>query len=72
MAREMNVDKRISALQSIVMKANNHTQRAQKIADELARSFKDDKTDTGKKARLVAKQAQRVVSSLSKVTSIQL
>lgn len=60
MARAMNVGKRVDALRSILSKTQRHSARADKIAAELATSFKRDASKEGKSALKLAESARKI------------
>lgn len=71
MARAMNVDKRLESLKTIIAKTEGHRARAQKIADELLKTFSGVKTEEAKAARAMAQNAKKLEAALARVTSVE-
>ncbi len=69
MARAMNVKKRAKALRHIVARTKNHAKRAEKIANDLDRSFAKDETPRGKNARWTARLARQLSQALAKASA---
>lgn len=67
MAREMNVDRRIDTLRQMVIRTNSYSAKAKKIAEELAVSFKGDRTPKGKRAQQTAQAARKLATALDRV-----
>lgn len=68
MARQMNVDKRVTAAKAIVERAATNAGRATAMAEELTASFEGVKTDEAKAARELAKKLVKLSGQLSKVS----
>ena len=66
MARAMNVDKRNSALKSILARAASNSAKAAKIAGELTTSFKGQKSPAAKSALKLAQTAAKIAAALKK------
>lgn len=66
----MNVDKRIDILNQITLRAENHSAKARKIADELNASATFKSGAEKKFASKVAKDAVAISKALDRVTRV--
>lgn len=65
----MNVNKRVDVLKRIARRTESHGAKAARIAAELNKSFKDDRTPKGKTARETARAAERISRALAKAAA---
>ncbi len=70
MARAMNIDKRIVALQAMRTRLISYSYKATQIAEELNHSFSGDRSPEGKRARATAKVATRLSTACVRTASI--